>query len=154
MSNKYQLLCLPLFSTFGDLLWIRSGDAIRNASTKLRFHMFFLFLTFLAMCITYQLYCPCYWSLLGPLRLHIDCLLLALDVHMLSHNGYGLGPGPKKGAGPRHCGGCHHPSSIPAAAVTTPPTPNGNRVYKYIYIYHERCIHNVVVIWWFLILDT
>ena len=26
-------------------------------------------------------------------RLHIDCLLLALDAHMLSPNGYG--PGPK-----------------------------------------------------------
>ena len=32
--------------------------------------------------------------------LPIDCLSIALDAHMLSHNGYGPGPGPRAQKGP------------------------------------------------------
>ena len=53
------------------------------------------FWLFLEICIRYQWYCPCYWSLLGPLLLHIDCLLIALDAHMFSHDRYG--PGTQEG---------------------------------------------------------
>ena len=43
---------------------------------------------------------PLLLSLLGLLLLPIDCLLLALDAHMLSHNEYGPGPRAQKGRGP------------------------------------------------------
>ena len=37
--------------------------------------------------------------------LPIDCLLIALDAHMLRHNGYGPGPGPMAQKGRPHSGG-------------------------------------------------
>ena len=75
------------------VIWVGFGPILRSWR-HLRIVIFvdFLgFLLFLEICFMYQWHCPCYWSLLGPLLLPIDCLWNRLDAHMFSHNRYGPG---------------------------------------------------------------
>ena len=85
IPNRNIWVVLQMFSRIANSCWTRSGDAAQNLSTNCRFCRLLFFRFFSKMwrsiCInvhpsikwssSYQVYCPCYWSLPGPLDVSI-----------------------------------------------------------------------------------